>query len=181
MEMENNDPKEKDKLKKKKKKKRKTAVSKSKKKLEVEGRLDIDPAVSLIPYNYPDTNLFMANDDVLSAPEGSPPLACIDNTSLLDTKVWPPWFANIHTSFAVLKLPGQWGMFLMYFTLLEGHNNFEKVVPHMHLKVLTGMTKEWWMYWKSIQPDWHNASMVKGPLSYNHCQSEGTEWEHLTK
>ncbi|KAK0438394.1 hypothetical protein EV421DRAFT_1906638 [Armillaria borealis] len=127
---------------------------------------------------------------------------------LLQRESWKPWYAQIHKTFDALDLPGQWSMVTMYLTLLEGQNTFEKgtaedsltaegqpkwlshwvhcgrkAVPHKVMPDLTSIGEEWWMFWKGLQPVWHDIDRVKGPLSASHRGDivGEKEWGELSK
>ncbi len=124
----------------------------------------------------------------------------------LDQTLWPPWLVLIRDMLEGLELPGpQWKMVLMYMTILEGRNGFQrgtenlppllwppdvhawiqggrKTVPHKHMKDVTTAHSNWWAYWKLLQLDWHGIKEVKDPLSHMHCQDDITgDWGELEK
>ncbi|PBK88608.1 hypothetical protein ARMGADRAFT_1084566 [Armillaria gallica] len=167
-----------------------------------------------VPDEHPDTILFRSSPineiGEIPPPHGSitPEEDLPPDVLLLQRESWKLWYTQIRKMFNTIELPSQWSMVMMYLTLLEGWNTFEKgttkdsptaegqpkwlshwvqcgrkAVPHKVMPDLTSIGEEWWVFWKGLQPVWHDIRGIKGLLSASHRGDivGEKEWGKLNK
>ncbi|SJL16932.1 uncharacterized protein ARMOST_20464 [Armillaria ostoyae] len=131
------------------------------------------------------------------------PLKPADLT-LLDHSIWHDWFVDLVAYLESYDLGPHWGDVLGCLMVLEGRAGFDELkgakfgLPsaghpaevgvwiknyrRKHPKIsLPKFADEWWIWWKGMQPDWHNVMDVDGALGEAYRGGIGGDWECLWK